>query len=265
MLIYGSKMYGTKNLVQGFGECQHCGGYGQHRSYDGRKFGHLYFIPLIPMGGHVRVMKECAHCSMGSHFPRDHVIGLYQRIESLMQSCVIAAGEGSRLFTDPEGGVSHNGPFLLEAVDLLYTAGYASEIPPLIELLDNDAARFEHGIASGAFAEIRGDATAAYVSYQSASEAAPDEPLPYMLMSGFQMRSGQPQQALDLLERACAIEPDDVQLMLSKAGPLEALGRFQELLDLIDRAIALAPQLADDKPFMKMRKKFAKRLEKAGR
>lgn len=265
MIIYGSKMLGVKNVVNGYGECPHCGKYGKHRSYDARKWGHVYWIPIIPSGGPVRVMKECGSCNMGSHVPQAEVGKLYQRIEELMQPCVIAAGEDSRVFHDSQGGETHNGPFLLEAVELMYTAGYRKEVPELIELLNNDAARYEHGLASGQYAEIRGEAQAAYQAYQGAAEAAPNEPLPLLLMSEIQLRAGRAQEALGLLERACAIQPDDVQLILAKAAPLEALGRFQDVSDVIDRAIQFAPQLAQDKKFMKLRKKFAKKAEKAGR
>ncbi len=59
MIIFGSKMYGVRNVVRGFDECEHCECYAQHKSYSGRKWGHVYFIPLFPMGGRVRVLREC--------------------------------------------------------------------------------------------------------------------------------------------------------------------------------------------------------------
>ncbi len=266
MIIYGSRMYGKKNLVQGFGECPHCGKYGKHRSYDGRKFGHVYFIPLFPLGKPARVMKECPHCNMGSHVPQTQVGVLYQRVEALMQPCVLAASEGRRMFIAPDdGGQQYNAPFLVEAVDLLYCAGFEQEIPELVGLLDNEPARYEHSIVKGTYAQLRGDASAAFEAYRLANEAEPGEVLPYVLMSEHQMRVGQPGPALALIERACELEPDDVQLLLAQAAPLEALGRFQDLAAVIDRAIDLAPQLGQDKNFMKLRKKFVKKAEKTGR
>ncbi len=265
MIIFGSKMYGTKNVVHGHGECPHCGVYGRHKSYDGRKWAHVYWIPIFPEGKPVRVMKECASCNMGSHVPQAMVGQLYQRIETLMEMCVVAAGEGSRVFDDDQGVEVHNGPFLLEAVDLMYTAGYRGEVPGLIGLLDSEPSRYEHGIAGGAYAEIRGNDQDAYAQYQAAGDAAPDQPLPYLLMSAIQTRAGQPEPALQLLERAGELEPDNVQILLAKAGPLEALGRFQELTDVIDRAVQIAPELGQDKQFMKLRRKYSKKAAKAGR
>ena len=69
MIIYGSRMYFKKNLVRSFGECENCGRYGKRVSYQARKFGHIYFIPILPLGSNSQVLRECKSCSMGSHIP----------------------------------------------------------------------------------------------------------------------------------------------------------------------------------------------------
>ena len=264
MIIYGSKMYGTKNVVKGVGSCPHCGAYGKHKSYDGRKWGHLYFIPLIPSGGHVRVMKECASCNMGSHLPQAQVGELYANIEKLMQPCILAASEGAHRFDDDQGNETFTGSFLLDAVDLMFTAGYRNEIPGLINLLDNEASRYEYGIASGAYQEIQGDAGGALAGYQAANDAAPGEALPYMLLADFNGRSGQNEEQLAMLDKAIELEPESPQLLLAKLGPLEQLGRYQDILAVMDRAEQMIPGLGQDKKYKKQRKKFEKKAAKAG-
>ena len=67
MLIYGSRMYFKKNTVKTTGECEHCGTYGNLTSYQAKKFGHLYFIPILPMGPHSQVLRECPQCRIGTH------------------------------------------------------------------------------------------------------------------------------------------------------------------------------------------------------
>ena len=264
MIIYGSKMYGVKNVVKGIGSCPHCGAYGQHKSYDGRKWGHLYFIPLIPAGGPMRVMKECAGCSMGSHLPQAKVGELYANIEKMMQACVLAASEGARSFDDDEGNETHTGPFLLDAIDLMYTAGYRSEIPELINLLDSDISRFEYGIASGAYQEIQGNADGALAGFQAANHADPDQPLPYLLLADFNARAGRSEEQLDMLDKAIALEPDNPQLLLVKLDPLEKLGRYQDMLSVMDQAEQMIPGLDRDKKYKKQRKKIEKKAAKAG-
>lgn len=263
MIIYGSKMYGVKNVVKGTGSCPHCGVYGKHKSYDGRKWGHLYFIPLVPSGGHVRVMKECASCSMGSHLPKEQVGKLYANIEKMMQPCILAASEGAHSFDDDQGEEVYTGPFLLDAIDLMYTAGYRSEIPELVNLLDNDVSRFEHGIASGAYKEIQGDASGAMASYQAANHADPDQPLPYMLLADFHGRAGRSEEQLAMLDKAIEFEPENPQLLLVKIDPLERLKRYQDILVVMEQAEQLMPGLARDKQYKKQRKKFEKKAAKA--
>ena len=69
MIVYGSRMYFKKNVVNSFGECEHCGGFGKTTSYQARKFGHIYFIPLIPMGKSSQILRACKGCSMGAQIP----------------------------------------------------------------------------------------------------------------------------------------------------------------------------------------------------
>ncbi|MEO0475998.1 MAG: hypothetical protein AAF085_08550 [Planctomycetota bacterium] len=263
MIIWGSKMYGVKNVVKGIGRCPHCGAYAPHKSYDGRKWGHLYFIPLIPSGGPVRVMKECASCNMGSHIPQEQVGKLYADIEKLMQPCILAASEGRHVFQDEDGSEIDTGPFLLDAIDLIYTAGYQGEIPELINLLDSDASRYEHGIAQGAYAEIRGQADNALQSYLAANTADPDQPFPYMLLADCYGRAGRSEEQLAMLEKSRDFEPENPQLLLATIGPLERLARYQNILVVMEKAEQMVPELANDKQFKKQRKKYEKQAAKA--
>jgi tetratricopeptide (TPR) repeat protein len=265
MIIYGSKMYGVKNVVKGTGSCPHCGAYCKHKSYDGRKWGHVYWIPLIPSGGPVRVMKECSSCNMGNHLPQTQVGKLYREIEKLMQPCILAASEGLHRFNDEEGNETFTGPFLLDAIDLMYTAGYRSEIPELIGLLDNDVSRYEYGMATGAYQEIQGDAGGALAGYQAAMNAAPEEAMPYLLLADFNGRAGRHEEQLDMLNKALELEPDNAQLLLVKIDPLERLGRYQDILVVMEQAEAMIPGLAQDKQYKKQRKKFEKKAAKSMR
>ena len=82
MIVYGSRMYFKRQVVKSWGSCQFCGNYGKQRSYQAMKFGHVYFIPIIPLGGRAQVLNECANCDMGSHIP---VKELEPRVESLKE------------------------------------------------------------------------------------------------------------------------------------------------------------------------------------
>lgn len=92
MIIFGTRMYGRKNEVRSHGRCPHCGRMGKQTSYDGRKWGHLYFIPIIPEGGRVRVFQECASCRKGMHVPIEKLSGIVEGLTTTMGRVVAATG-----------------------------------------------------------------------------------------------------------------------------------------------------------------------------
>lgn len=263
MIIYGSKMYGVKNVVWGFGACQHCGVYGKHKSYNGKKFGHLYFIPLIPMGGTVRVMQECVKCKMARHMPEQSVRPLYERIESLMGACVAAAELGEHTFSDGESPEPvETGAFLLDAIELMYVSGYHREVDDLVALFDSDAARYEHALARGVIKEMRSGKADAVEHFQQAIEAAPDQVLPYLLASDLSANTGNAQQSLDYLDQASEVRPGNIQILLARLGPLEKLQQWDAYCAQYDQCVQMEPGLAKEKKLAKLRKKYGK---KAGR
>ena len=277
MIIYGSRMYFRRRVVKGRGLCPHCGKYGAQRSYDGRKWGHIYFVPLLPLGGVVRVMQECKKCGMGRHVKRDDVAELYGRIEAALPACVAAAAAGEHVFEVPEVGGAGDvgdvggaggrrratGPWVTYAVEELMATGHGEDIPGIIELFEGERATYEAAVARSADAAQRGELDEAVGAMDRARAAAPGEAYPHVRLAEFAKARGDHEAQLDHLRRASALAGDgDVVLRLEQAGPLEALGRYDELVDLLDDSIERVPQLAGDKKFMKLRKKYAK---KAGR
>ncbi len=273
MIIYGSRMYFRRRVVKGQGLCPYCGRYGAQQSYDGRKWGHIYFVPLLPLGGVMRVMRECKKCGMGRHVKRDDVEELYGRIEAALPACVAAAGgggggvgAGEHEFVDPgdpEGVARATGPWVAYAVEELMATGHGEDIPGIIELFEGERATYEAAVARSADAAQRGELDEAVDAMGRAGAAAPGEAYPHVRLADFAKARGDHEAQLDHLRRASALAGDgDVVLRLEQAEPLEALGRYDELVDLLDDSIERVPQLADDKKFMKLRKKYAK---KAGR
>lgn len=264
MIIYGSKMYGVKNVVYTHGVCDHCGHYVKQKSYDGRKFGHLYFIPLIPEGGRVRVLKECPKCNMGQHVPVDTVPGLYGEVERLLGVCFEAAAAGEHTFTDPKDNEQvDTGPFLAQAVEVLTITGHAADVPGIIKLLEDDGAAYEAAVAAGAYDDIQGRQEQAAAATQRAAEIAPDLPYPPAVLAEHARRRGDAQAWLDHLRHAHdLVGGQDVGLMLQMIDPLEALQRFDELVAVMEECVRLVPELGRDKKFMKLHKKYGKKADK---
>lgn len=264
MIIYGSRMYGAKNRIDGYGVCDHCGYYTQNKSYDGRKWAHVYFIPIFPLGGHVRVLRECGKCGMGSHMPVAAVAEVYGQLESLMQLAVAAASDGRHVVTPPGSQDEvHTGPLLTEAIVMLHGTGHGEDIPGVLELLKHDNAEYEHHVAASAWSDVRGKPDEARAMMQQAAAKQPDAPYPLVMLARFAARAGDAQGQLNYLQKCNdLLGGRDVTIMLEMIAPLETLQRFDELTALLDRCIAVVPELAHDKKFMKHHKKYAKKAQK---
>lgn len=264
MIIFGSRMYGKKNVVKTHGVCAHCGTHTQQSSYDGRKWGHVYYIPLIPSSGPVRVLKECGGCGMGQHVPQAEAEQIYGRIETLIPACVEAAARGVHTFAHPESGEPVNtDPFIADAIEMLMITGHGEDVPGLVDLLSQDGAGYEAGVAASVQADVEGRTEAAVQGMQQARDAAPDEAFAPAQLAEYSRRLGRHEAQLGYLqETSDLVGGEDVGLMLEMAGPLEALGRFDELAELLETCVAKVPQLADDKTFKKLRKKVGKKAAK---
>lgn len=264
MIIYGSRMYGVKNVVYSHGVCNHCGNFGKHRSYNGRKWGHIYFIPLFPLGDHARVLKECGRCKMGQQLPAAEADRLYKEIEVLIEPCVIAACQGEHTFTPPNADEpADTASFLTSAIEMLYVTGHGPDIPGILQMLRDDGADYEYAIALSTHLDLQGQGKSAQEKMQEAADALPDAPYPQTVLAAFAARIGQPEAQLEHLKIANDLaDGDNVPIMLTMAGPLEALQRYGELSELLDRCIALVPELGQDKKFTKLQKKYAKKASK---
>lgn len=68
VLIWGTNCYGQDDGFSRYEDCEQCGYYGRLKTYSTAKFGHLYFIPLLPLG-QKRVLSACPSCKMQIELP----------------------------------------------------------------------------------------------------------------------------------------------------------------------------------------------------
>lgn len=264
MIVFGSRMYGKKNVVKTQGVCPHCGKYVKQKSYDARKWGHLYYIPLIPEGGPVRVMQECVKCNVGQHVPRAEAEQIYGRIEAMLPACVEAVASGERQFVAPAGGEPiDTGPFVGDAVQMLVVTGHGDDVPGLLDLLRGEGAVYEAEVAAASFADLQGRPDDAALAAERACDAAPDQAWAWVSRAEYARRRGDHEGQLAFLRQANdLVGGDNPGLILDMTGPLEALKRFDELVELLDECTARVPELQHDKKFQKLRKKYAKKASK---
>lgn len=259
MLIYGSRMYGVKNKAIAHGSCEHCGEYVRHKSYEGRKWGHIYFIPLIPMGKAVRVLKECPRCNRGQHVDVEQLPAIREAMKESLALCMQAAAAGQHSFNDGEEDID-NGPFLANATRTLHAVGFGDEIPEMLRLLESVNARYELAVATAHYQELQGKLNQAIESIQGAIECEAGEIYPVYYLATLYQLNGNAEATLEQLEKCNQLlGGNDPGIMLEMCGPLEAVGRYDELVALMEKCISMEPSLEQDKKFMKHLKKMRKK------
>lgn len=68
VLVWGTRTYGQDDGFSRYDYCEHCGEHGRLKTYSTAKFGHLYFIPIVPLGKK-RVFDACPRCEMHKEAP----------------------------------------------------------------------------------------------------------------------------------------------------------------------------------------------------
>jgi hypothetical protein len=79
------------------------------------------------------------------------------------------------------------------------------------------------------------------------------------------LRLGEPSHSLHYYTQANNLLGGDLEIMLEMTAPLEQLERYREVCQLIEKCIEMAPELQQDKKFMKQLTKLEKKAAKAER
>lgn len=262
MIIYGSGMYGKRDKVHGWGHCTNCNRYGKQASYNGRKWGHLYFIPLIPEGGHVRVIKECKSCSHGLHFPEEEVPGMLQEIQESIDYSIQALTEGNSKYRDLQTGDEINCiGNLAESVELLYCLG-DPQYNAVLEKLKQRQLKCAFHLVNGTILEMHGKVDEAIAEYEEASRAEAHNPSAWMFLGAAALLKKDMDGAQDAYERAAKIDPQNPFPLLSLIDVYQAKKDFNLLASTYERAFEVLPELAQDKKMYKGYKKACKKIYK---
>ncbi|KAF0095922.1 MAG: hypothetical protein E1N59_698 [Puniceicoccaceae bacterium 5H] len=251
-------MYGKKDPVTGWTSCSNCGRHGKSRSYSGRKWGHLYFIPLIPVGGHVRVLHECPHCKKGAHLPADQVEPTLEQLREQVKQATGAIYEG-RDVCELEGQDTSCALTLAGVVKPLYALNRAEEVGVILEALQQPGVDPEaYFLTQGASLEYQGDFPGAAQAYSSAIEAKPDSPRPMLTMGKLRLRLGQFAEARPIYESLLQRYPDDLNLRSSLLTVYEQLGAYPDLVANYEAIFERLPHLKKDRKLFKCYQKACK-------
>ncbi|WP_166831491.1 tetratricopeptide repeat protein [Thalassoroseus pseudoceratinae] len=260
MIIYGSRMYGKKQQVKTFGSCDHCGAYGQQFSYFGRKFGHIYFIPLIPMGGRVRVLFQCAKCDMGSHVPEDEVPNLTRGITEAMKPAIAAVNDGHDTFVDADGDTVHAGAQLAGPIVTLHACGLGESVQKILEVLPSDSQAYH--LVDAADLAVIGHDEEAIDSYKKAISVKAEDPVPLQIFGEFCANTGRLPLARQVYEKALRLAPNNVAVVARLADIAEGMKDYEGICDRYEQLFELQPSLLQQKKLVKTYKKACKKAQR---
>ena len=265
MFIYGSKMYGKKDLVKSWGFCVNCGEYLQLSSYKGRKWGYLYFIPVIPEGPHVHVVKECKRCNVGIHVPEKDVDKTVEDIQADIARALEAVSSGDDYFVlrDDNGNeaVISCISSLIEAAEVLYCVDRGDVVKELMMKLERGGNYKEHLALKGKLFEFEGDLEEAALQYEAAVKNYPGDESAYWLLGTALSCLGRFDEAKGVYEKLLRVSDNEAEVMIELIYVYEKLENFSALAETYENCLSRHPELAKDKKIMM---KYKKACKKAG-
>lgn len=260
MIIYGSRMYGKKNQVRSHGRCDHCRKHGTQESYDGRKWGHLYFIPLFPIGDKVRVLRECRSCNMGSHLPLHTVPQITQSTRDNIDKAIIAIGAKETHFETEEGAVNALASIANNIRDVYCLLG-EDEAQVLLENLRALEAHHEVLLVEAKLAEVSGRSTEAESKFKQLADSSED-PLILFHHVQYMVDVGKTSEALPILQKVESMLVDDLSVKQLLIECYETTKQWNNLADTYENCFLIVPELMDES---KIYKAYKKACKKAGR
>ena len=266
MLIYGSRMYFKKNTVKTFGECDHCGAYGKLTSYQARKFGHLYFIPILPLGAHSQVLRECRQCEIGTHLSMTDLEPVVASLGDQFKSWILAIQEGeTELIQDGETEPVNIGHLIAGILDDLYCLKEIESVESISTILTSSNLNYENEVVMGCWNEIQGDLENAKNHFQSAHQSRPEELLPLYKLGSVAAKAGKVQEAEAAFEKFSKLAPEDITPYIELAGLYEGKKDFAGIVRTYDMIYTLNPDVLPDKGMKKVYKKACKKSGVTGK
>ena len=260
MIIYGSRMYFKKNVVTSVGRCEHCGKFGKQTSYDGRKFGHLYFIPLIPEGGRVRVLRECKSCQMGIQMPYENLENVLANVRETLNQAIVAIGAGEETFTMGDQEVNSVGSIAVNLEDYYCLCG-ESTAKEVIGNLRAIGAEREASFGEAKIAETAGKWEAATQHYRTARDFSEHTHIEYHFAQ-YLSNTGKSAEAIPIAEKVERQLVEDLSVKQLLIDCYEVQKDWNKMVGTYENSFLIIPELKSDKNIYK---KYKKACKKAGR
>ncbi|MEM7473563.1 MAG: tetratricopeptide repeat protein [Planctomycetota bacterium] len=266
MIIYGSRMYFKEDTVRSFSECEHCGTYGPKISYKAKKFGHIYFIPLIPMGARSQILRECKACDMGIHMPVAEMEPRIAELGEQFKNWIMEVQQGNNTVEPAPGEDPLNVGLLISGIlNDMYCLKEIEGIEHIAKILLDQNMQYEHDLVAGHWFEIVGDLNRAATSFESAHKVNPDDSIPLFLLGRACIRQGNAAGAEAALQKYIELEPDDVQPWIELATLYEGKSDFPNIVRTYDQIFTMLPDTLSNRGMKKIYKKACKKSGQQGK
>jgi len=260
MIIYGSRMYFKKDVVKSFEECDHCGVYGKMTSYKARKFGHIYFIPLIPMGASSQVLRECKRCQMGAHIPLDQLEPMVDSVADQFKSLIMAVSEGeTEIELEPDTPPANIGVMIAGIMGDLYCLKEIENADSISDVMLANNLNYENEIVQGRWSELTGKLDEAKAHYQAAHRQKPDDSIPIYQTAMTELRLKQLDAAEAEFNKYLEMVPDDIGTHAIVADIYQKQKKFDKVVGAYDEIYRLSPENLENKAMKKIYKKACKK------
>lgn len=260
MIIYGSRMYFKGNVVKTIGECEHCGAYGKLTSYQARQFGHLYFIPIIPMGAKSQVIRECSHCQMGTQISLTDLEPVADSLADQFKTWILAIEDGERELVPAEGTEPVNvGVLIAGILEDLYCLKEIEGVDSISSILTTNNLGYENEMVMGRWWEMQGDLDQARMSFRAANRTQPEDSISLYQLGSIETKLGNVEGAEEFFEKYAKLCPDDISPYIELVGLYEGNKDFAKIVQAYDMIYALSPETIPDKGMKKVYKKACKK------
>lgn len=266
MIVYGSRMYFKKDVVKSHGECQYCGDYAKQKSYKASKFGHIYFIPLIPLGGQKQILNECSVCGMGNHVSLADLDPMVDSLADRFKGWIMEIQDGAtEIAPEPGEAKVNSGVLIAGIIEDLYCLKEIENIDSINAIFDANNMRFEKEIVQGRWNEIQGNLDQARNHYESAHRANTSDPLPLYQMGMASTKGGDIPGAEEAFGKYMKLKPDDPSPYYELAGLYECQWDYPKIVTTYDAIFTMTPEILSNKKVKKLYKKACKKSGQQGK
>ncbi len=263
-IIWGSSYYFTTNQVRGFGECPSCRHFAYHKSYDGRKYGHLYFIPLFPVTPLQRVLHECSACQAGAVIEQAHLPGLIEGLEASIEALLglLDAGQAETPTDSSEESSAPIDSDLLGMIDYLLVLGRRETVERTIERLRRAGHAYPAALAQARLLHFDGPHPPVETAYLEALDLAPEPGLAMNLLGRYYVSAGRHADAIKTYQAIEASDPNEMMATFRLIDLHVHRKEWSNAVDAYERAIDKHPDSLQSKDFVRG---YHKACKKSGR